>query len=44
MYGLINILYLKADQDANGVITIDELNNVYKGFDLDRKQNSLVNS
>jgi hypothetical protein len=42
MYGLINILYLKADQDANGVITIEELNNVYKGFDLNRKQTQFM--
>ncbi|VDI79448.1 Hypothetical predicted protein [Mytilus galloprovincialis] len=34
LYGVINVLYLKADRDANGIITIPELDGVYQGFDV----------
>ncbi|XP_060569489.1 uncharacterized protein LOC132727908 [Ruditapes philippinarum] len=33
IYGLINLLYLKADADLNGQITESELADVFKGFD-----------
>ena len=33
IYGLINLLYLKADGDLNGQITESELSDVFKGFD-----------
>lgn len=33
MYGIINVLYLKADKDMNGMISEPELADVYHGFD-----------
>ncbi|XP_048777475.1 calcium-binding protein LPS1-alpha-like [Ostrea edulis] len=33
MYGIINVLYLKADKDTNGMISEPELEDVYHGFD-----------
>lgn len=33
MYGIINVLYLKADKDMNGIISEPELADVYHGFD-----------
>ena len=33
IYGLINILYLKADVNRDGHITQDELSGVFTGFD-----------
>ncbi|XP_062601556.1 visinin-like protein 1 [Saccostrea cucullata] len=35
MYGIINVLYLKADKDMNGIISEPELEDVYHGFDTD---------
>ncbi|PVD22114.1 hypothetical protein C0Q70_17918 [Pomacea canaliculata] len=36
MFGLINILYMKADQNLDGVISRSELDSVYTGFDRNR--------
>ncbi|KAK6190709.1 hypothetical protein SNE40_002512 [Patella caerulea] len=33
VYGLINVLYLKADANRNGEITLAELTTIYHGFD-----------
>ena len=37
MYGIINVLYLKADKDMNGMISEPELADVYHGFDSNGK-------
>lgn len=37
MYGIINVLYLKADKDMNGMISEPELADVYHGFDTNGK-------
>ncbi|XP_033732780.1 probable calcium-binding protein CML18 [Pecten maximus] len=36
MYGLINVLYMKADKNFDGIITEQELDNVFEGFDLNK--------
>ncbi|WAR30937.1 hypothetical protein MAR_033479, partial [Mya arenaria] len=51
IYGLINILYLKADANLDGHITQTELSDVFKGFDknelwmiLTSQTNALANA
>ncbi|KAJ8300728.1 hypothetical protein KUTeg_022247, partial [Tegillarca granosa] len=36
LYGIINVLYLKADKNHDGMITQSELEDVYHGFDTDK--------
>ncbi|XP_069120256.1 uncharacterized protein [Argopecten irradians] len=36
MYGLINVLYMKADKNFDGIISSQELDDVFTGFDLDK--------
>merc|ERR1711894_167782 len=36
LFGIINVLYLKADKNHDGIITEPELEDVYHGFDTDK--------
>ncbi|OWF43501.1 uncharacterized protein LOC110459643 [Mizuhopecten yessoensis] len=39
MFGLINVLYMKADKNFDGIISEPELTSVFEGFDLNKDHN-----